>query len=98
MKKCILCGSEIVDGICSNEDCKLHKLKTKNKELQETVNAEKQEKENKLKEEFKTNSLNYFKQKVKRFKKLQKLNSSYETPKVQSAKDSRAKLFALEAD
>lgn len=98
MKKCILCGSDIVDDVCSNENCKLHKLKVKNKQLQETVNTEKQQKDEQQKEEFKSNSLNYFKKKVKRFKQLQKLNSSYETPVVKASKASCAKLFDLEAN
>ena len=35
MSKCSVCGSEVVDGVCSNETCPLHDLQVQRKTLSE---------------------------------------------------------------
>lgn len=35
MSKCSVCGSEVVDGVCSNESCPLHDLQVQRKTLSE---------------------------------------------------------------
>lgn len=36
MSKCSVCGSEVIDGVCSNETCPLHDLQVQRKTLSET--------------------------------------------------------------